>query len=340
MVTNEKAKEVNMIPNLMRKSWLPLFFTIIVFSIVAGGISIILSVEEKMANNIHKNTYRIHMNQTDSEINFTNDDLLSWLNKQDDSFTFYKNLPESASRLSYSNEASTIYNVGKNAAYINEWNKHDQIVKNGKKYFYFDRIEYEVVGYIDHFTNIVASIIPSLEANPEASMEGEYYIDAGGKSELLIQDLLTTIQKTNNEAEFNYEKVGKAWVTDLLNQRYALFIFLGSSALLFISGFTIILSWVERYKREMFVRRLSGAGETRLLVTIYFNMLSVRFIGIILASLLIFLATNVFNLLPYNTVFRLESIIVGIVLFFMMDIIYTLPMLFINQRKQLIKIMR
>lgn len=329
-----------MIPNLIKKSWLPLFFTIIVFSIIAGGISMILSVEEKMANNIDKNTYRIYINQADTKINFTNDDLRSWLNKQVDSFTFYKNRPESASRLSYSNEKNSIYNVGKNTAYINVWNEDDQIVKKGGKYFYFDRLEYEVVGYIDHFVNIIASIIPSLEANPKAPMEGEYYVDAGEKSELLIRDLLMTIQKTNNDAEVNYEKVGKAWVTDLLNQQYALFIFLGSSALLFVSGFTIILSWVEKYKREMFVRRLSGAGETRLLLTIYFNMLGVRFIGIILASLFVFSLTNVFNLLPYDTVFRLESIIVGIVLFFIMDIIYTLPMLFINQRKQLIEIMR
>lgn len=35
-----------------------------------------------MANNIHKNTYRIHMNQTDTESNFTNDNLLSWLHKE------------------------------------------------------------------------------------------------------------------------------------------------------------------------------------------------------------------------------------------------------------------
>ena len=274
------------------------------------------------------------------EIYFTNEDLLSWLNKQVDHFTFYKNIPESASRLSYSNEKSSIYNMGKNSAYINVWNEDDQIDKNGKNYFYFDRMEYEVVGYIDNFTNVVANIIPSLETNPKESMKGEYYIDAGEKSELLIQDLLTAIQKTNNETEFNYEKVEKAWVTDLFNQKYALLIFLGSSALLFVSGFTIILSWVEKYKREMFVRRLSGAGETRLLLTIYLNMLSIRFIGIMLASSIIFLVTNIFNLLPYNTVFRLESIIVGIVLFFIMDILYTLPMLFINQKKQLIKIMR
>ena len=54
-----------MIPNIIKKSWLPLCFTVIVFSIIAGGISMILSVEEKMTNNINKNTYRIHINQND-----------------------------------------------------------------------------------------------------------------------------------------------------------------------------------------------------------------------------------------------------------------------------------
>ncbi|MFB1051257.1 FtsX-like permease family protein [Paraliobacillus sp. JSM ZJ581] len=329
-----------MIANLIKKSWLPLFFTLIVFSVIAGGISMILSLEEKMTNTINKHTYRIYMNQNDTEAYFTNEDLLSWLNKQADPFTFYKNIPASVSRLSYSNEDSSIYNVGKNAAKINVWNKDDQIAENGKKYFYFDQMEYEVVGYLNSFTNVIASIIPSLQANPKEPMSGEYYIDAGEKSELLIQDLLTAIQKINMESDFDYEEVEKAWITDLFNQSFALLIFLGSSTLLFVSGFTIILSWVEKYKREMFVRRLSGAGETRLLLMIYFNMLSVRFIGIILASLIIFLVTNIFHLLPYDTVFRWESIVVGVVLFFMMDILYTLPMLFINQKKQLIKIMR
>lgn len=339
-IINERVKEVNMIPNIIKKSWLPLFFTLIVFSIIAGGISMILSVEEKMSNTINKNTYRIYINQNDTNIYFTNKDLLSWLNKQVDHFTFYKNIPESSSRLGYSNEKSSTYNMSENSAYINVWNKDDQIAKNGKNYYYFDRMEYEVVGYIDNFTDVVANIIPSLETNPKKPMSGEYYIDAGVKSELLIQDLLTAIQKANNETEFSYERVNKAWVTDLFNQRYALFIFIGSSALLFVSGFTVILSWVEKYKRETFVRRLAGAGETRLLITIYFNMLCIRFIGIMLSSSIIFSITNILNLLPYDTVYRWESVIVGVVLFFIMDILYTLPMLFINQKKQLIKIMR
>ncbi|WP_036836163.1 hypothetical protein [Pontibacillus litoralis] len=329
-----------MILNIIKKSWLPLFFTLIVFSVIAGGISMILSVEEKMTNTINKHTYRINLNQNDTEIYFTNADLLSWLNRQVNHFTFYKNIPASDSRLSYSNEGSSIYNVEKNSANINVWNKDDQITKNGENYFYFDQMEYEVVGYLDSFTNVIASIIPSLETNPTEPMNGQYYIDAGEKSELLIQDLLTAIQKINKDPEFSYEKVEKEWVTNLFNQRYALLIFLGFSTLLFVSGFTIILSWVEKYKREMFVRRLSGAGETRLLLRIYFNMLSIRFIGIMIASLIIFLVTNIFHLLPYDTVFRWESIIVGVVLFFMMDILYTFPMLFINQKKQLIKIMR
>lgn len=329
-----------MILHIIKKSWLPLFFTLIVFSVIAGGISMILSLEEKMTNTINKHTYRIYINQHDTEIYFTNADLLSWLNRQVDHFTFYKNMPASDSRLSYSNEDSSIYNVGKNAANINVWNKDDQITKNGKHYFYFDQMEYEVVGYLDSFTNVIASIIPSLETNSKEPMNGEYYIDAGEKSELLIQNLLTAIQQINKEPEFSYEKVEKEWVTNLFNQSFALLIFLGSSTLLFVSGFTIILSWVEKYKREMFVRRLSGAGEARLLLRIYFNMLSIRFIGIMIASLIIFLVTNIFHVLPHDTVFRWESIIVGVVLFFIMDILYTLPMLFINQKKQLIKMMR
>lgn len=329
-----------MISNIIKKSWLPLFFTLVVFSIIAGGISIILSVEEQKTNNIDKNTYRIHIIQNDTEVLVTNQDLLSWLNKQNDNFTFYKNIPQEASRLNFSNEKSSIYSIDKGLAYINVWNKDDQIYKNGINYFYFDGIEYEVVGYIDNFINVVANITPSLEANPKASIDGEYYIDAGKKSELLIQDLLTTIQKKDNKVEVYYEKVEKTWILDLLKQRYALLIFLGASVLLFVSGFTIILSWVEKYKREMFVRRLSGAGETQLLLTIYSNMLGIRFIGILLGSAIVFFITNIFNLLPYNTVFRFESVLVGIILFFIMDILYTLPMLFINQKKELIKIMR
>lgn len=335
-----KKKEVNMMANIIKKSWLPLVFTIIVFSVIAGGVSIILSVEEKMTNRINENTYRIYIDQNDPDIYFTNEDLLSWLTKQNEYFTFYKNLPESASRLSYSNEKYSIYYMDNNEAYINEWNKENQFEKNGKNYFYFDHMEYEVVGYIDNYTSLVANIIPSLKKYPQEPVKGEYYIDAGKKSELLIQDLLTEIKKKNNEAKFIYEKLEKNWVTDLLDQRFALFIFIGTSVLLLVSGFTIIFSWVEKYKREMFVRRLSGAGETHLLFTMYLKMLMIRFIGIAIACIIIFLVTNIFNWLPYNTVFRLESIIVGVVLFFIMDILYTLPMLFINQKKQLIKIMR
>lgn len=325
---------------IIKKSWLPLFFTFIVFGTIAGGISMILSVEEQMSNNINKNTYRISINQNEVETNFTNQDLLSWLNKQRANFTFYKNIPQEASRLSFSNENTFMYSVEKGKAYINVWNKDDQVVKNGKKYFYFDGREYEVIGYIDTFTNVVANLESSLEATPKESIKGEYFLDAGGNSESLIQDLLTTIQETDNTITISYEKVKQTWINNLLNQKYALFIFLGTSAMLFVSGFTIVLSWVEKYKREMFVRRLSGAGETSLLLRVYTNMLVIRVIGIIIGSSITFLITDVLNLLPYNTVFRLESIVVGIILFFFMDIFYTFPMLFINQRKQLIKIMR
>lgn len=331
---------MSIMSKIMKKSWLPLFFTLIVFGTIAGGISMILSVETQMSNNINKNTYRISINQNEMETNFTNQDLLSWLNKQSANFTFYKNISQEASRLSFSNENISIYNVEKGQAYINVWNKDDQVIKNGKKYFYFDGREYEVIGYIDNFTNVVANLMSSLEATPKESIKGEYFLDAGENSELLIQDLLNTIEKTDNTIKFSYEKVKKTWINNLLNQKYALFIFLGTSAMLFVSGFTIVLSWVEKYKREMFVRRLSGARETGLLLRVYFNMLVIRVIGILLGSLITFLITNILNLLPYNTIFRLESIVVGIILFLLMDIFYTLPMLFINQKKQLIKIMR
>ncbi|HDR6289181.1 TPA: ABC transporter permease [Bacillus cereus] len=325
---------------IMKKSWLPLFFTLIVFGTIAGGISMILSVEAQMSNKINKNTYRISINENEMETNFTNQDLLSWLNKQSANFTFYKNIPQEASRLSFSNENISIYNVDKGKAYINVWNQDDQVIKNGKKYFYFDGREYEVIGYIDNFTSVVANLISSLEATPKESIKGEYFLDAGENSELLIQDLLNTVQKTDNTIKFSYEKVKQTWINNLLNQKYALFIFLGTSVMLFVSGFTIVFSWVEKYKREMFVRRLSGAGETGLLLRVYSNMLVIRVIGILLGSSITFLITNILNLLPYNTTFRLESIVVGIILFFLMDIFYTLPMLFINQKKQLIKIMR
>lgn len=331
---------MSIMSKIMKKSWLPLFFTLIVFGTVSGGISMTLSVEAQMSNTINKNTYQISINQDEMETNFTNQDLLSWLNKQSANFTFYKNIPQEASRLSFSNENIAIYNVKKGQAYINVWNKDDQVIKNGKKYFYFDGREYEVIGYIDNFTNVVANLISSLEATPKESIKGEYFLDAGENSESLIQDLLNTIQKTDNTIKFSYEKVKQTWINNLLNQKYALFIFLGTSAMLFVSGFTIVLSWVEKYKREMFVRRLSGAGETGLLLRVYSNMLVIRVIGILLGSSITFLITNILNLLPYNTIFRLESIVVGIILFFLMDIFYTLPMLFINQKKQLIKIMR
>ncbi len=90
----------------------------------------------------------------------------------------------------------------------------------------------------------------------------------------------------------------------------------------------------------MFVRRLSGAGETGLLLKVYGNMLGIRLLGIMLGSSITFLITNILHILPYNTVFRFESVIVGIILFFIMDIFYTFPMLFIKQKKQLIRIMR
>lgn len=331
---------MSIMSKIMKKSWLPLFFTLIVFGTISGGISMILSVEAQMSNNINKNTYQISINQDEMKTNFTNQDLLSWLNKQSANFTFYKNIPQEASRLSFSNENISIYNVKKGQAYINVWNKDDQVIRNGKKYFYFDGREYEVIGYIDNFTNVVANLILSLEATPKESIKGEYFLDAGENSESLIQDLLNTIQKTDNTIKFSYEKVKQTWINNLLNQKYALFIFLGTSAMLFVSGFTIVLSWVEKYKREMFVRRLSGAGETGLLLRVYSNMLVIRVIGILLGSSITFLITNILNLLPYNTIFRWESIVVGIILFFLMDIFYTLPMLFINQKKQLIKIMR
>lgn len=331
---------MSIMSKIMKKSWLPLFFTLIVFGTIAGGISMILSVEAQMSNKINKNTYRISINENEMETNFTNQDLLSWLNKQSANFTFYKNIPQEASRLSFSNENISIYNVDKGKAYINVWNQDDQVIKNGKKYFYFDGREYEVIGYIDNFTSVVANLISSLEATPKESIKGEYFLDAGENSELLIQDLLNTVQKTDNTIKFSYEKVKQTWINNLLNQKYALFIFLGTSVMLFVSGFTIVFSWVEKYKREMFVRRLSGAGETGLLLRVYSNMLVIRVIGILLGSSITFLITNILNLLPYNTTFRLESIVVGIILFFLMDIFYTLPMLFINQKKQLIKIMR
>lgn len=128
-----------------------------------------------MTNNINKNTYRIYVDQNNAEGNFTNEDLLAWLHKQVDPFTFYRNMPASISRLSYSNEDSSVYSIDKNLAYIHVWNKDDQIEKGGKNYF--DGMEYEVVGYIDDFTNLVANITPSLESNPTEPMKGEYYID-------------------------------------------------------------------------------------------------------------------------------------------------------------------
>ncbi|GAA5417708.1 hypothetical protein Pryu01_02783 [Paraliobacillus ryukyuensis] len=329
-----------MMAKIIKKSWRPLFFTIIVFGTIAGGISMILSVEEQMSNRISNNTYVLSINPNEVETSVTNQDLLAWLQQQTTSFTFYKNMPQEASRLSFSNEGRPPYNVAEGEAYINAWYKDDQTFKNGKNYYYFDGKEYEVVGYLENYTDIVASIVPSLEANPNASLTGEYFLDAGKNSAALIHNLSTTLQEADKAISLSFEKVESNWIRELFNQKFALFIFIGTSALLFVSGFTIVLSWIEKYKREMFVRRLSGASETRLLLRVYLQMLGIRFIGVLFASGITILITNICNLLPYQTVFRWESIVVGVLIFFIIDVLYTFPMLFINQKKQLIKIMR
>ncbi|WP_010176122.1 hypothetical protein [Bacillus coahuilensis] len=156
-----------------------------------------LSVEEQITNSINKDTYRIYIHPKDLEVetNFSNQDLLSWLTKQTENFTIYKNIPQEASRLSFSNEKTSIYSVEQGAAYINVWNKDDQIVRNGKNYFYFNGREYEVAGYIDNYTNIIANLKTFLAESPDGAITGEYYLDAGEKSESIIHGLLTTIQK-------------------------------------------------------------------------------------------------------------------------------------------------
>ena len=316
-----------------------------VFATIAGGISIILSVESQMTQSISDNTYRISIWQADfmdEEIDndqfFTNRNLLLWLRKQEN-FTFYKSRYDE--RFCYSDGSSnSMYNVEEGAAYINEWNRADVFARGNSYYFYWDSIEYEVVGYMNNFISILANIVPMLEKNSQEIISGTFFIDAGEESVSLIQDLSAEIQKINSEADISYAEVKDTWVDELFNQSGALLIFLSCSALLFVSGFSIILSWVDKHKREMFVRRLSGAGEVRLLLRLYSHMLITRIAGILLGGMSIFVITNILKLLPYNTVFRMESVIVGIILFFILDIIYTLPMLFINQKRQLVKIMR
>src|SRR5699024_6715800 len=198
---------------------------------------------------------------------------------------------------------------------------------NKEPYFYYNGYTYKVVGYLDNYTDMMVSILPFLKENATEPMQGEYYFDARNKSLSLIKKLITSIQHVNPQVTFEYHKINNLWIVDLLSQKLMLVLSLGVSILLFVSGFTIILSWVDKYKREMFVRRLTGASEVQLLTAIYGNMLCIRMIGMGIGCACVYVLTNILHLLPHHTVFHWESIIVGIILFFIMDILYTLPML-------------
>jgi len=323
----------------LKKSWLYLFFVIAVTVMIVGGISLILSIEAQLAKTIGENTYQINITQNSSKNSISNGDLLYWLQNRKEKFVIYKENLDNC--LVFSNRwKEEPYNLKNNQIYINKWNAKNEIVEEGISYYWFMGIKYEVTGYINEFTNVIADMTPVLQRDTGASMYGTYYIDAEKDTETMINELQNYLYEQDGNVDFSYEKVQRSLTKELFNQAYALAIFVGCGLLLFIGGFTINSSWADTHIREMFVRRLVGAGELRLMIRLYIEMLGIRVVGMATGCIIVYFMTNLLNLLPNKTVFKVESIYVCVCIFLIMDIIYTFPMILIRQKKKLVQIMR
>lgn len=325
------------IRNILKKSWIYLFFVIVVTILMAGGISLILSVEEQFEKAIKENTYQISIVQKSAQISATNEDLLYWLEGRDEEFVMYKDSLND--RLIFSNKwQEAPYNLKDNQIYINRWNAKDRIIKDGSPYYYFMGLEYEVAGYINEYINVIADIVPVLERNNKASMNGIYYIEAKENTEEMVIELQNYLY--NKDISFSYEKVQSNFIEKIFNQAYAVMIFGGCGLLLFIGAFTIHSSWADSHIREMFVRRLVGAGELQLMFRLYIEMLGIRIAGMVIGLIIVYIITNLLNVLPDKTVLKIESVYTCVWIFLIMDILYTFPMILIRQKKKLVQIMR
>jgi hypothetical protein len=327
-----------MMLNTIKNSWVYIFFVIVVTVMITGSISLLLSLEKQLDKRIGMNTVQIYISQEISDHKVTNEDFLQWLEMQEE-FVIYRD--DLHKRFVFSHGWNKVpYNIDDSQIRINRWSIQDTKREDGRSYFYLDGIKYEVIGYVDQHSSVLAGLVPILKQNPEDVADGVYYLDAGERTLLLVQELENFLVEKNPEIDIRFQKENGNWIDGLFHQSYAVVLFGFCVLLLFLGSFNISSSWIEGCEREMFVRRLVGASEWSIIFHIYRKMLMIRAAAGGIGCIITFIIADILHLLPFKAILHGESIIIGIGVFLIMDFVYTFPILFINQRKKLIGMMR